>query len=145
MANYRSENVSLAYPAERVYDKLSNLEGLGNLLKNLPEDRIPADQRAQLEQVRVSADAISFPGGPVGDVTLVVAERVAPTLIRMAGAGTPVPLNVTLHVTPLTPDTCEAYVEIDLKVPMMLKPMLNGPMQKMTEQFAQMLRQIPME
>lgn len=145
MANYRSENVSLAYPAERVYDKLSNLEGLGNLLKNLPEDQIPADQRAQLEQVRVSADAISFPGGPVGDVTLVVAERVAPTLIRMTGAGTPVPLNVTLHITPLTPDTCEAYVEIDLKVPMIIKPMLNGPMQKMTEQFAQMLRQIPME
>lgn len=143
MATYKSEAIGLAYPAEAVFNKLSNLEGLGNLLRNIPEDKIPAEQRAQLEQVQVTRDTISFPGGPVGNLTLRLDEVKTPTLITLVGQGTPVPLNMSMHIIPLTPDTSEAYVEIDLQIPAMLKPMINGPMQKMTGQFAQMLRQVP--
>ncbi len=144
MATYKSEVVSLAYPAETVFGKLSNLEGLGDMLRNVPSDKIPADQMAMLEQVRITSDTISFPGGPAGDVTLRVAETSAPTLIRLEGAGTPVPMSLALHINPITPDTCETHVQIDIKIPAMLKPMVNGPLQKMADQFAQMLRQVPM-
>lgn len=78
------------------------------------------------------------------DVTLRLAETEAPSLIRMEGQGTPVPLSMTLHITPLTPESCETYVQIDIQIPAMLKPMVNGPLQKMADQFAQMLRQVPM-
>lgn len=144
MATYKSETVSLAYPAETVFGRMSDLEGLGNMIKNIPEDEVPADRRAALEQVSVTSDTISFPGGPAGDITLRLAELESPVLISLAGQGTPVPLSLAMHITPLTPDTCEAYVEIDIQIPAMLKPMVNGPMQKMTRQFAQMLRQVPM-
>lgn len=144
MATYKSEVVGLAYPAETVFSKLSNLEGLGGILKNVPADKVPADQLAMLEQVRVTPDTISFPAGPAGEVTLKVAETDAPNLIRMEGYGTPVPMSLTLHITPLTPETCESYVQIDIQIPAMLKPMVNGPLQKMADQFAQMLRQVPM-
>ena len=144
MATYKSEVVSLAYPAETVFGKLSNLEGFGGILKNVPADKVPADQLAMLEQVRVTPDTISFPAGPAGEVTLKVAETDAPNLIRMEGFGTPVPMSLTLHITPLTPETCESYVQIDIQIPAMLKPMVNGPLQKMADQIAQMLRQVPM-
>lgn len=144
MATYKSETVGLAYPAETVFGKLSNLEGLGNVIKNIPEDKVPADQRAMLEQVNVTSDTITFPGGPVGSITLRLNDLKSPSLISLVGQGTPVPLTLAMHITPLTPETCEAYVEIDLQIPAMLKPMVNGPMQKMTGQFAQMLRQVPM-
>lgn len=144
MATYKSEVVGLAYPAETVFGKLSNLEGLGGILKNVPADKVPADQLAMLEQVRITPDTISFPAGPAGEVTLKVAETDAPNLIRMEGFGTPVPMSLTLHITPLTPETCESYVQIDIQIPAMLKPMVNGPLQKMADQFAQMLRQVPM-
>lgn len=144
MATYKSEVVSLAYPAETVFGKLSNLEGFGGILKNVPADKVPADQLAMLEQVRVTPDTISFPAGPAGEVTLKVAETDAPNLIRMEGFGTPAPMSLTLHITPLTPETCESYVQIDIQIPAMLKPMVNGPLQKMADQIAQMLRQVPM-
>lgn len=144
MATYQSEKVSLAYPAETVYTKLSNLEGLGSMIKNVPTDSVPADQAALLEQVVVTPDTISFPGGPAGEVTLKLAEKVSPSLIKLVGEGTPVPLSMEMHIAPLSADTCEAYVQIDLQIPAMLKPMVNGPMQKMADQFGQMLRQIPM-
>lgn len=114
------------------------------MLRNVPADKVPEDQRALLDQVKVTADTISFPGGPAGEVTLKLVETVPPTTIRLEGFGTPVPLSMAFNIIPLSPETCEAYVQIDLQIPAMLKPMINGPMQKMADQFAQMLRQIPM-
>ncbi|MDE7180219.1 MAG: DUF2505 domain-containing protein [Muribaculaceae bacterium] len=145
MANYKSENVTLGASAEKVFTRLSNLEGFGDLLQRVPADQIPADQRGMLEQVKVTADTISFPGGPVGDITLVVTERVDPTLIRLEGQGTPVPMGMALHITPINDEACEAYVDIDVKVPMMLAPLIGGTIQKMADQFGRMLRQIPFD
>lgn len=145
MSSHKSEKVTLKASAEKVFSKLSNLEGLGELLKNVPLDQMPADQRGMLEQVKVTPDTISFPAGPVGELTLAVAEKEDPTLIRLEGRGTPVPVSLAMHISPLTPDLCEAYVEIDVKVPMMLAPMIGGTVQKMADQFANMLRQIPFD
>ena len=52
---------------------------------------------------------------------------------------------MSLHIVPLTPETCETYVQIDLQIPAIMKPMVNGPMQKMVDQFGQMMRQMPMQ
>lgn len=145
MSSHKSEKVTLKASAEKVFSKLSNLEGLGELLKNVPLDQVPADQRGMLEQVKVTPDTISFPAGPVGELTLAVAEKEDPTLIRLEGRGTPVPVSLAMHISPLTPDLCEAYVEIDVKVPLMLAPMIGGTVQKMADQFANMLRQIPFD
>ena len=135
----------MAYPASTVFEKYSDLEGLGELLKNVPEGYASADQMQMLSKIRVTSDTIVIPGGPVGEITLRVVERQAPTLIRLEGVGTPVPLGVSLHIVPLTPETCETYVQIDLQIPAIMKPMVNGPMQKMVDQFGQMMRQMPMQ
>lgn len=142
MVEYKSEIISLAYPAENVFNRLSNLEGLGDLLRNVPLDQVPEEQRGLLEQVRVTADTISFPAGPVGELTLALTELTDPTLIRLEGQGTPVPMQLSMHITPLTPDTCEAYVVIGVQIPMMARPLVSGPLQKMATQFGQMLRGI---
>lgn len=143
MAVYKSDEVSLAVAADKVFSKLSNLEGLGNILKNVPEDKIPADKRQALEQVSVTSDSISFPGGPAGAITLRMAEKAEPSLIRLEGVNTPVPLSMMLHIISTGEETSEAQVEVDIKIPAMLKPMIGGTMQKMVNEFANMLRSIP--
>ena len=143
MANFKSEEVNINAPAQQVFDKMSNLEALGELIKNAPEDQIPDDQRQMLEQVTATRDSITFPGGPAGNITLRLAEAVSPSLIRMVGQGTPVPLTLSMHITTVNEVQCSAYVDIDIKIPAMLKPMVSGPLQKMSDQFSQMLRSIP--
>lgn len=143
MATFKSEKIVINAPAESVFNKLSNLESLGDLLRNVPEDKIPADQREKLKDIEITSDTISFPGGPVGSVSLRLTEAVAPRLIRLEGAGTPVPLSMTLNLEELGADCCEAQVDIDIQIPAMLKPMVSGPLQKMVDQFAEMLHSIP--
>lgn len=145
MASYKSEKIGIAYPAQTVYNRLSNLEGLAQLLKNVPADKIPAEQMQMLEQVHVTSDTISFPAGPVGAITLKLTEKKDPSLIRLEGQATPVPMSMTMHIETLSPDTCQAQVDIDVQIPAMLKPMVNKPLQQMADQFGQMLRQMPFE
>ena len=142
MATYKSDKVNLAYPAETVFSKLSNLEGLRDMLQNAPVDQLPDEQKQMLDQVRISGDTISFPAGPVGEISLQVVERRSPDYVRLEGMGTPVPMSLALNVIPTSADTCEAFVEIDVQIPAMLKPMVNKPLQQMADQFGTMLRQL---
>lgn len=143
MATYQSGEVTLHKSAEQTFAQISDMEKLRDVIADVPADAISEEQRKQLEQVRVTADTISFPGGPVGEVTLRIVEKTAPTLIRLEGMGTPVPLNLTMRITPVSDTECRAQVTIDIQIPAMLKPMVNGPLQKMADQFGQMLRNLP--
>ena len=143
MAEFRSKPVTIYAPAESVFEKLSNLENLNNLLQNVPEESIPEDKRDLFNKIELTSETITIPGGPVGSITLRVSERTAPTSIKLSGEGTPVPLHLALRIDPLSTDSCEANVSIDLAVPPMLKPMISGPVQKMCDQFASVLRAVP--
>lgn len=143
MALYSSSPVSLASSAENVYSKLSNLENLRALLDKVPADQIPEDKRAMYESITITSDSITVPGGPVGALTFKIKERVEPTLVKLDGEGSPVPLTLAMHITPTGADSCTAKVEIDIALPAMLKPMVSGPLQKMADQFGQVLKAIP--
>lgn len=139
MATFKSEKVELRYSAETVFNKLSDLSNIGTLLENAPLDKIPEDKRDLLNKITFSADSISFPAQPVGEVTLQVVRREPFTLIELDGVGTPVPLKMRMEITPHG-ETCDAMIVVDLAIPAMLKPMISGPLQKMTDQFSQVLR-----
>lgn len=145
MAEYKSAETPIKASAEAVYRKLSNLEGLKELLGRVPEEQVPADQRDLFNQIQITPDTISFPAGPVGDLTLRLTETVEPTFIKLEGVGTPVPMALMLHIHPSTEVSCSVQVEIDLQILAMLKPMVSGPINKMVSQFAEMLRNLPFE
>lgn len=143
MATYKSDEVTLRASAQNVFDRLSNFESLGTLLAQVPEDQIPADKKEMFDNIHLTADSIEIPGGPVGNIRLRVVDRIAPTCIKLKGEGTPVPLSLQLNINPVDDNTCRALAQIDIEIPAMLRPMIAGPMQKMTEQFAQVLHSIP--
>ena len=143
MATYKSDEVPLKASAQSVFDRLSDFESLKGLLSNVPADQIPADKREMFDSIKLTKDSIELPGGPVGSIRLKVVEKTAPTCIRLKGEGTPVPLSLQLDIHPVDDASCRAIAKVDLEIPAMLRPMISGPMQKMTEQFAQVLRSIP--
>lgn len=143
MATYKSEEVTLKASAEKVYDKLSNFESLKSLLDQVPADQIPADKKEMMDNIKLTADSIELPGGPVGSIRLKVTERISPSRIVLKGEGTPVPLKLQLDLHPVDADSCRAQAVVDIEIPAMLRPMIAGPMQKMTEQFGHVLHSLP--
>ena len=142
MASFKSASSPINASAEKVYEKFSNLDNLASLLKRVPDGTVPSEQQELLENIQIDSDSITRPGGPVGSLRLVIAERREPTLIRLEGEGTPVPLSVSMHIQPTGPDTCNAQAEIEIELPMMLAPMVKGPLQKMADQFGDVMKAI---
>lgn len=143
MAVYKSEEVPLKASAENVFSRLSDFDSLRALLAQVPADQIPADKREMFDSIKLTGDSIELPGGPVGAIRLKVVEKTSPSRIRLVGEGTPVPLSLQLDINPVDEDSCRAMAQVDIQIPAMLRPMISGPMQKMTEQFAHVLRSIP--
>ncbi len=143
METFKSEEVTLGVPAEVAFAKFDNLQGLGEMIKGAPEGQIPADKKEMLDKIKVTEDTITMPGGPVGEVKLRKVRSEAPVLIELVGEGTPVPMSLKMHLTPMPGETCVASIEIGIEVPKMLAPMIKGPLRKMTDDFAKMLRQVP--
>lgn len=144
MATYSSREVTLQAPATVVFDKFSNLENLRGLLDKVPAERIPEDKRGMYENIRITNDTISVPGGPMGDLTFRVTEREAPHKIKLVGEGVPVNIALILHVKEKGAESSEAKVDIDIDIPMMLRPMIGGQIQKMADQFGDVLSAIPL-
>lgn len=144
MAIYSSDSVTLSSSAENVYSKFSNLENLRALLDKVPADSIPDDKRAMYESITITPDSITVPGGPVGALSFKVVEKCEPSLIRLNGEGSPVPLTLSMNITPVNADSCKVKVDIDIALPAMLKPMVGGHIQKMADQFSQVLKAIPL-
>lgn len=143
MAIYKSGNVTLNASADAVYNKLSNLENLKEMLGKVPADKIPDDKRQMFENIRITPDTIEVPGGPMGNLIFRVVERKSPSLIKLQGEGIPIQMSLALNVAPLTETSSSANVDIDINIPAMLKPMIGGQVQKIADQFGDVLGAIP--
>lgn len=142
MAQYKSDKTEILSSAENVFGKLSNPMNLLAVLDKIPEDKIDSKQREQLKSISVTEDSISLPGGPVGNIVLKITEKTPFSLIRFEGIGSPVPLSLEIHITETSDSTCQSQVIIDIDIPMMLKPMVSGPLQKMVDQFGTLMHQL---
>ncbi len=143
MAVYKSDKVELAASAESVFNKLSNLENLRGLLEKVPVDQVPDDKREMFDSIQITPETISVPAGPVGNLTFRVTERREPSYIRLDAEGSPVAMSLAMDITPVSENACDAQVAIDIKLPPMLAPMVGGHIQKMADQFGQVLKAIP--
>lgn len=143
MADIRSSKVLVQAPASKVYERLSNPQALISLIDNIPADKLPADKMEMLKKVEITPDSITLPGGPTGPVTLRLADCVEPTLIRLKASDLPISLALELHLSEVSEHTCLAECAVDADIPKMLMPMVKGPLQKVADQVAHLLEQIP--
>lgn len=144
MAEYKSDAVVLQGSAEQVYDKLSDFGALKTLIDALPTDNVPEEKREMFSSIEVTEDSITVPTGqgPIASLTLKRVGCVRPTLVRLEGVGMPVPLSLSLSLTSLDGASCEGVVKVDVGVPVMLKPMISGPMNKLISQISSFLPQL---
>ena len=143
MAIYSSGKVTLQAPAEVVYEKLSNLENLRGMLDKVPASSIPEDKREMFENIKITPDTIEIPGAPMGNLVFRVVEKKAPEYIRLNGEGIPIQMALVLNIEPAPDNKSTGRVDVDIDLPAMLKPMIGGQIQKIADQFGNVLGAVP--
>lgn len=104
-------------------------------------DAMPADQRAKVGDIALTSDSIIMKTPQVGDITLKVTER-TPEKICLSAVGSPVPMNLAVNIKPLAENQSELSASMDVDIPLFLRPMIGGTLQKAVDQFGDFMKRI---
>lgn len=130
MATYKSKQVTISHPIEEVYERISNIGAYQQKL-----DSLPAEVKDKLGDVRFEPDAIVITAAPVGEIRFAVKERIKPSSVKLSAEQSPVPLTLSVNLTPDSDSSTNAVSQIDVEIPAMLKPMVGGKMQEAADKF----------
>ena len=81
----------------------------------------------------------------MGEICLMVTNLTPYSFIQLTGEGSPIPLSLQLEIEDCGSNECMVQVGVSIDVPIMLKPMISGPLRKVVEQFAQVIKAIPFD
>ena len=137
MSKFESSIKQVPYPQQSVYDKISNLENLEKV-----RDRIPVDK---VQEFSFDKDSVSVNVSPVGEIKLRIINREEPKCVKFETVQSPMPFNLWIQVLPVTETTSKMKVTVDADIPLMLKPMISGPLKDGIEKIADALAMIPYE
>ncbi len=131
MSKYESSIKTVPYPQEAVYRNISDLSNLARI-----RDRIPSDK---VQEFTFDQDSVSVSVPPVGQITLRIVEREEPKCIKFEAVQSPLPFNLWVQILPIDEQTSKMKVTVDADIPMMLKPMVSGPLNDGVEKVADAL------
>lgn len=133
MSKYSGKTTTLAIPRTQLFDKISNLSSFQERLDALPEDA-----KAKLGDVKFTDDKILINAPAVGQLVFTVTRREAPSLLCLSAENSPVPFLITIHLAEETPDTTRVDTELDVDIPMALRPLVGSKLQMAADQFSGM-------
>ena len=133
MATYKSQPTLVNSSAQAVADKFADLTRFQPTL-----DTLPADQRAQVGDIRLTDDSIVMNTPQIGEIVLKITER-TPERVALQAVGSPVPMTLEVKIDPVDEASSRLTTAIDVEIPAMLKPMIGGTLQKAADSFGQLM------
>lgn len=137
MATYKSTPTTINRSAEELFDRFSDLSHLQGALEGLTPE-----QKAQVGEVAFTTDGIKIVTPQVGAIEFTVKERVRPGRIVFGTTSSPVPLSMTMNISPVSDSSSQVETLIDVEIPMMLKPLVGPQLQKAADKFGELITRL---
>ena len=135
MALYKGKKNRVEVPATVIADKFADLSVLEKYM-----DRIPAEQREQMGDLRFERDAIVIINPSVGEMKFRISERTPQKIVFDADGM--VPLKITVNLDEVSENTTDVSANLDIEIPMMLRPMIGGKLQQVADMFGDMIAKL---
>ncbi len=136
MATYTSKPVVVGKPATAVAASFSDLTRFQEVF-----EQMPAEERAKVGDVSFTADRIAIKTAQVGEIGFRVKERSASKVV-FGAENSPVPMDIKIDLKELSEGECELTTSMEVDIPVFLRPMIGGAMQKAVDQFATLMQKM---
>lgn len=134
MSTYKGKPVIVGKSADELFERFSDLTIFQNRLNELPEA-----ERQKFAGVKFTPDSITIPNPQIGEMTLEVVERVRPEKVVFGAPGTPINLAMNIKFKPLGDTETEVQAEIEVDLPLMIRPFIGPKMQEAADKFGEMI------
>ena len=129
MTNFKSPDVEVSLSAEQLYDKLSNLNNLQDILPS------------EITGFQSTEDSCSFKMGGMPKVNLVIAEKTAFSKIILQAENSQIPFSLECNIRQ-NGEYCKTVFEVNAELNMMMRMMLEKPLTNFLNAIAKRLSQI---
>lgn len=134
MSVYSSKPVVIGTPINTAFAKLSDFSAYQARMEELPDD-----VRSRIGEVRFEPDAIVINAQPVGEMAFEVVERTSPSRVALKARNAPVPMMLSIDLKPEGNDATAVVSNIDVDIPVVLRPLVGGKMQEAADKFAELI------
>lgn len=140
MTTYQSSVKHIAAPAERVFNKLSNLRQLEPFVEKLKE-QVP-DDKVKIKDVVVNDDSIYFCIEPMGTLGLKLIEKEPFKTLKFESDKSPIDFNFWIQFVEKEPGDTKIRLTLKADIPFMIKMMLKDKLEQGIEMAAEALTKI---
>ncbi len=157
MTKYESSVKQVHFPQSSIFLKLSDLRNLEAFMERVNDPafveqlrasgQVPDDKLGQIQEMaqklEFTADTITIPESPIGDIALRIVERDEPKCVKFEVQGAPIAANLWIQVLPTSPYESKMKCTIGADLNFFMKQMAKKPLQEGVEKLADMLAMIP--
>lgn len=140
MTTYQSSVKHIAAPAERIFNKLSNLRQLEPFVDRLKE-QVP-DDKVKIKDVYVDDESVHITIDPVGAIGVRIIEREPFKTIKFESDKSPIQFNFWIQIVEKEPEDSKIRLTLKADIPFMFKMMLKDKIEQGVEMIADALTKI---
>lgn len=135
MTDFVSDAQKIAYSADRVFAKLSDLNNLESVQSFLPKDK--------MKDFTFDTDSCSFQADPVGRISMRIVEREPGKTIKLVSEKSPVPFTCWIQLVEVAADDTRLKLTFRADIPFMFKAMIAKPLEEGIKKAAEALAKLP--
>lgn len=134
MAEYKSKKRRVEMPIADCYARLTDMNSFRALL-----DQVPEEMRSQIGEFEVGDDYFAIVNPQMGPMTMRMAERKAPELVKFVAENSPIPMSLAVKLKADGDDATKVRAVIDMDVPMMVRAFIGPKLQEAADKFGELL------
>ncbi len=123
---------------EQIFNKLSNPGALTEKIENLPDA-----VKEKLDAVKFGPDSITLNVPPVGELKMVLSEKVAPSKIVISPESSPVPFGMIIDIATAENGKATIAAGLNIELNPFLLQMVGNKLEEGVDGIAKMLAKLP--
>ena len=140
MTTYQSSVKHIAAPAERIYNKLTDLKQLEPFVEKIRE-QVP-DDKVQIKDVLIGDDSCYITMDPMGVIGLKIVDKEPFKTIKFQSDKSPIEFNFWIQLVEKEESDTKMRLTLKADIPFMIKMMLKDKLEQGIEMVAEALTKI---
>lgn len=140
MTTYQSSVKHIAAPAERIFNKLSDLKQLEPFVERLKE-QVP-DDKVKIKDVMINDESVYVAMDPMGVIGVKIIEKEPFKTIKFESDKSPVQFNFWIQIVEKEPNDSKIRLTLKADIPFMIRMMIKDKVEQGIEMVAEALTKI---
>lgn len=140
MTTYQSSVKHIAAPAERIFNKLSDLKQLEPFVERLKK-QVP-DDKVKIKDVMINDESVYVTMDPMGVIGVKIIEKEPFKTIKFESDKSPVQFNFWIQIVEKEPNDSKIRLTLKADIPFMIRMMIKDKVEQGIEMVAEALTKI---